>query len=240
MTARAARRVAVFPLIAVLVGVAILCGLGTWQVQRLQWKTRLIARIAALQTAPPEPLNVVLNRIPDKVDVDYTHVVFTCPTLEQTPVARIYTVGDGGVGDRIVTACPVENGAYHSILVDRGFLSAEDAARLKPSAAVLDGPIVGVLRKATAPNGLTPRHQAGGEWFGRDVGALATTLGAVDPAPVFLFLESPRPQGFGPTPAPVPIDIPNNHLGYAITWFGLALSLVGVYIATLLRRYSRT
>ena len=56
------------------------------------------------------------------------------------------------------------------------------------------------------------------------------------PAPVFLFLESPKPTGFGPTPAPVPIDIPNNHLGYAITWFGLALSLVGVYIATLLAR----
>jgi surfeit locus 1 family protein len=236
MTARSDRRVAVFPLIAVIVGLAILCGLGTWQVQRLQWKTRLLARVAALQTAPPEPLNVVLNRIADGVDVDYTHVVFTCPTLAQTPTARIYTVSDAGVGDRIVTACPISAGPYRSILLDRGFMPVDDAARLKPTSAPVEGPIVGVLRKPTSPNGLSPKHRAGGEWFERDVQGLAAALNAPDPAPVFFFLESPKPKGFGPIPAPVPIDIPNNHLGYAITWFGLALSLVGVYIATLLRR----
>jgi surfeit locus 1 family protein len=236
MSAKPAPRVALVPLVFVLIGVAILCGLGVWQVQRLQWKTHLIARIAALQTAPPEPLNVVLNRIGDRGDVDYTHVVFTCPTLQQTPTQRIYTVGDNGAGDRIVTPCPIDAGPYRSILVDRGFLTADDAARLKPAANTVDGPVVGVIRKAAPPNSLTPKHEPGGEWFARDVPGLAAALNAPDPAPVFLFLESPKPVGFGPAPAPVPIDIPNNHLGYAITWFGLALSLVGVYIATLLAR----
>ena len=229
-------RVALIPLIFVLIGVVILCGLGVWQVQRLQWKTHLLARIAALQTAPPEPLNVVLNRIADHVDVDYTHVVFTCPTLAQTPTQSIYTVGDAGAGDRIVTACPLNAGLYRSILVDRGFMTAEDAARLKPAGAAVDHPVIGVIRKAPPPTALTPRHEAGGEWFARDVPGLAAALNAPNPAPVFVFLEGPKPKGFGPTPAPVPIDIPNNHLGYAITWFGLALSLVGVYIATLLSR----
>ncbi len=236
MSAKPAARVPLVPLVFVLIGVAILCSLGAWQVQRLQWKTHLLARIAALQSAPPEPLNVVLNRVGDRGEVDYTHVVFTCPTLEQTLTERIYTVGDNGAGDRIVTACPLSAGPYRSILVDRGFLTAEDAARLKPSPATVDGPIVGVIRKGTPPNSLTPKHEASGEWFARDVPGLAAALHAPDPAPVFLFLESPRPKGFGPTPAPVPVDIPNNHLGYAITWFGLAAALVGVYIATLLRR----
>jgi surfeit locus 1 family protein len=223
-------------LIFVLIGVAILCGLGVWQVQRLAWKTQLLTRIAALQTAPPEPLNVVLNRIADPVDVDYAHVVFTCPTLEQTPTQRVYTVGDNGPGDRIVTACPIAAGRFRSILVDRGFLTAEDAARLKPATVTVDAPVIGVIRKAGAPGALAPKHAPGGEWFARDTPGIAAALGAPDPAPVFLFLESPRPKGFGPIPAPVPVDIPNNHLGYAITWFGLALSLVGVYIATLLSR----
>ncbi len=236
MSAKPVRRVAVVPLIFVLIGFTILCGLGVWQVQRLQWKTHLLSRIAALQTAPPEPLNVVLNRIGDRGAVDFTHVVASCPTLEETPTARVYAVTDAGVGDRIVTACPLDVGPYRTILVDRGFLAQEDAARLKPSSALVEGPIVGVLRKATPPNGLTPKHEPGGEWFSRDIKGLAAELHAEAPAPVFLFLESPRPQGFGPTPAPVPVDIPNNHLGYILTWFGLAAALIGVYIATLLRR----
>ena len=236
LSAKPAPRVALIPLVMVLIGVVVLCGLGVWQVQRLHWKMQMLARIAALQTAPPEPLNVVLNRIADHVDVDYTHVVFACTALEQTPTERIYTVTDAGIGDRILTACPIEAGPYRSILVDRGFVTQADAARLQPASTPLNGPVVGVLRKAPPPNGLTPKHDPGGEWFGRDVPALAAALRAPDPAPVFLFLESPKPAGFGPTPAPVPVDIPNNHLGYAITWFGLAVALIGVYIATLLAR----
>jgi surfeit locus 1 family protein len=236
MSAKPPRRVALLPLVFVLIGFTVLCGLGAWQIQRLQWKTHMLSRIAALQTAPPEPLKVVLNRIGDRGAVDFTHVAASCPTLEQTPAIRVYAVTDAGVGDRIVTACPIEAGPYRSILVDRGFLAQDEAARLKPSPAAVDSPIVGVLRKATPPSSLSPKHEAGGEWFSRDIAGMAAELHAEAPAPVFLFLESPKPQGFGPTPAPVPVDIPNNHLGYVVTWFGLAAALIGVYIATLLRR----
>jgi surfeit locus 1 family protein len=223
--------------VLVLIGVAVLCSLGVWQVHRLQWKTHLLARIAALQTAPPEPLPVVLNRIGDRgVDIDYTHAVFTCPTLLQTPYQRIYAVTDEGFGDRVVTACPLPpGGRYRSILVDRGYVANGELAKLTPGPPV-DGPVIGVLRKGAGATAVTPKHQPGGEWFDRDAGAIAAALGAADPAPVFFMLESPAPKGFGPTPMPVPTDIPNNHLGYAITWFGLAIALVGFYIATLIRR----
>src|SRR5579875_2109717 len=212
----------------VAIGVVILCGLGAWQVQRLHWKTHLLARIAALQTAPPEPLAVVLHRIGDRgVDVDYSHVVFTCPTLEQTPYQRIYAVTDQGFGDRIVTACPLPPGEpYRSILVDRGFVANGDLPKLKPGSPV-KGPIIGVLRQGGKATAVTPQHHAGGEWFDRDAAAIAAALNAPGPAPVFFMLQSPAPSGFGPTPMPVPTDIPNNHLGYAITWFGLAIALIG-------------
>jgi len=232
----ALHRFALAPLIFVVIGFAILCGLGVWQVQRLAWKTQLLARIAALQTAPPEPLSVVLNRVADKVDVDFTHVAFHCPTLEETPTARLYVVTDQGVGDRIITACPLNAGPFKSILVDRGYLERDAAAAFKAAGPPTAGLIVGALRKGAAATAFTPAHTPTQEWFSRDIPGIAASLGAPSPAPVFFMLESPRPTAAGPTPAPAPTDIPNNHLGYAITWFGLAAALVGVYTATLLRR----
>ena len=65
---------------------------------------------------------------------------------------------------------------------------------------------------------------------------MAKALGAGQAAPTFLMLEKPAPGGGGPTPAPIPLDIPNSHLQYALTWFGLAATLVGVYVAMLRRR----
>jgi surfeit locus 1 family protein len=65
---------------------------------------------------------------------------------------------------------------------------------------------------------------------------MARALGAHAPAPLFLMLESPAPRGFGPTPSALPAEIPNNHLQYAVTWFGLAAALLGVYLASLWRR----
>jgi surfeit locus 1 family protein len=64
---------------------------------------------------------------------------------------------------------------------------------------------------------------------------MTTALHATYPAPIFLMLESPAPHGPGPQPAPLPTDIPNRHFEYALTWYGLALALLGVYIAKLVR-----
>ena len=80
------------------------------------------------------------------------------------------------------------------------------------------------------------RHVAENLWYSRDVPAMARQLHAAAPAPIYLMVERPAPEGQGPIPAPVPADIPNRHLEYALTWFGLAASLIGVYAAMLLRR----
>jgi surfeit locus 1 family protein len=122
------------------------------------------------------------------------------------------------------------------VLVDRGFLADEAMAQFKPAGAAVDEPIVGVLRSPSAKSVFTPGRKADHAFFSREIAPIAAAVGARDPAPVFFMLESPKPQGFGPTPAPVPTDIPNNHLGYALTWFGLAAGLLGVYIASLLKR----
>ncbi|WP_174301289.1 SURF1 family protein [Caulobacter sp. S45] len=238
--ARSAPRFHLFPLIAVTVCVAILLGLGTWQVQRLAWKTALLAKIAALQSAPPEPLDVVLNRLgkpgqPAQGEVDFVRVQATCPTLQQTPTLHLYALLDGVLGDRLITACPLPGGRYSTLLVDRGFVDREHLDEVSPGPA-LDGPIVGVLRRPEPATWLSlPNTAARNDWHTRDIPAMAAALNAPAPAPVVLMLERPAAPPPGPRPAAIPTDIPNNHLGYALTWFGLAAGLAGVYVAKLRR-----
>jgi surfeit locus 1 family protein len=224
------------PLIAVVVGCAILLSLGVWQVKRLAWKEGLLARIAALQVAPSEPLDVVLHRLGGLGEVDFVRVQASCPTLQQTPTLRLYSILDGVMGYRLITACPIAAGPYRSLLVDRGFVPNEQAAAAAAPQGPIAGPIVGVLRKPEPHNWLTPVNDpARGDWRARDLPAMAASLKAPKPAPVFLMLEQPAAPAPGPVPAAVPTDIPNNHLGYALTWFGLAAGLVGMYVASVLR-----
>jgi surfeit locus 1 family protein len=224
-----------------LAALALLIGLGAWQVKRLHWKERLLAEIAAARAAPPEPLAVVLGQAADGVTIDYRRVQVDCPDIETSPFVRLYALREAVVGYRVVTACRLTGAAYGSILVDRGFVAQDDVGRLRTGdGRVLDRPVVGILRRGDPRNFVTPDNQPGqGLWYWRDIPAMAAALGAQRPAPTFLMLQSPAPQGFGPIPAPLPADIPNNHLQYAVTWFGLAAALAGVYLAMLWRRRAR-
>jgi surfeit locus 1 family protein len=221
------------------VALAILIGLGIWQVQRLHWKEGLLARIHALQAAPPRPLEPALRGAAHGADVQFTRVSVDCPDIETTTFVRLWAVPDARSGYRIITACRLAGAPYGSILVDRGFVPLDDASKLT-SGARLVGPIVGVLRQGDRPNAFTPANQpAQNLWYSRDVPAMARALGADAPAPVFLMLEAPAPKGGRPEPSALPAEIPNNHLQYAVTWFGLAAALAGVYLASLWRRLKR-
>jgi surfeit locus 1 family protein len=218
-----------------LIGVAILIGLGVWQLQRLKWKEDLLARVAALQTAPARPLEGVLT---SGGDLDFTRADVACPDLERRPMLRMFAVRDGTAGYHLIAACPIKAGPYASVLVDRGFISTEQSAvAMQPGRETLPGPVTGVLRKGDKATFVTPANRASENlWYSRDVAAMARALNAGAPAPLFLMLEKPAPLPSGPLPAPVPADIPNRHLEYALTWFGLAAALVGVYVAMLFRR----
>jgi len=224
--------------VATAIALAILIGLGIWQVQRLHWKEGLLARIQALQTAPPTALAPVLARVKAGQDVDFTRVIADCPDIETAPFVRLWSVPGEGAGFRVITACRLTGAPYGAILVDRGFMLQDAAMKLAPGhGARLTGPISGVLRQGDRPNAFTPQNQPMQNlWYSRDVPAMVQALGDRDAAPVFLMLERPAPKGFGPAPAPLPADIPNNHLQYAVTWFGLAAALAGVYLASLWRR----
>ena len=189
--------------VAVLVAFVILIGLGVWQVRRLQWKTDLLNRIAALQAAPAQPLGAVLQRRKAGADVDYTRVEVSCPDLETRPVVHLFAVFQGLAGYRPIAACPLASGPYGSVLVDRGFVGmpGDDQPRDLPGRPISE-PIVGVLRSGGGKTFVTPQnHPAQNQWYWRDAPAMARQLGASNPAPTFLMLERPAPSSGEPRQA---------------------------------------
>jgi len=225
--------------LATLVALAILIGLGSWQLQRLKWKEGLLAHIAELRSAPARPLEPVLDSLADGRDVDFTRVRVTCPGLAKATYLELYGLKDGRAGSRLISACAVASRRYRTVLVDRGFVA--DTISARPPADAADAApleLVGVLRTPDKASFMTPKNNPGtGRWFSRDIPAMAQALGAPLPAPAFLFAEtSSNPAWKALEPAPLPSEIPNRHLEYALTWFGLAAALAGVYAAVLVRR----
>ena len=234
MAEAAKPRFSIVTLLVVIAAVAALCALGAWQVKRLQWKTDLLARISALQYAPPEPLAVALNHLQAGRDVDFVRVAGVCEPAPPAPAARIYTVTDAGPGWRPIVLCRLGSGAYPAVLLDLGV--EPDAARADDQALAAPPSFTGVIRAGLKHRPFMATPDNGADQFGwRDAKGVARFLGAPGAAPVFVMLEKPAAAG-AIRPQPTPSDIPNNHLGYAVTWFGLAAALIAIYIAALMQR----
>lgn len=223
--------------LATAVSLVILIGLGTWQLQRLAWKDDVLARIAALQSAPAGPIAPALAQVAAGGDAEFTRVTATCPGLATAPFLELYAVREGQAGVRLISSCPTAAPPYASVLVDRGFVADTVSARPAVDPAA-QAPLVvtGVLRAPEPTNSFSPAN-APGRWYVRDVAAMAAQLKAPSPAPLFLMAETSSNPGWAAlVPAPVPANIANRHLEYALTWYGLAAALLGVYAALLFKR----
>jgi surfeit locus 1 family protein len=234
------RRLPVGMTVAVAISLLILCALGTWQLQRLAWKRDLLQRIAAVESAPAQPLAPVLDRQAQGASVEFTRVTVQCPGLAAAPFVEIYALREGQAGVRLVSACKAPSRAYGAILVDRGFVADIISAR-PPVDSASQAPLTvkGVLRSPDKRGAFAPADDpAGKRWYTRDVPAMARALGVSSAAPVMLMAETAtNPEWKALVPAPLPANITNRHLEYAFTWFGLAGALIGVYAAVLWRRW---
>jgi surfeit locus 1 family protein len=161
-----------------------------------------------------------------------------CPGLSAAPWLEVHAIHEGEPGVRLVSACRLTDAPFGSVLVDRGFVADSISAR-PPVNPADQTPIAieAVVRQFEPPGRFAPANTPA-RWFRRDVAEMAQALEAPDPAPVFLMAEtSSNPEWRALQPLPVPTQIANRHLEYALTWFGLAAALLGVYAAMLWRRW---
>jgi len=216
-----------FPFLFGVVGVAVLVSLGVWQLQRLEWKEAILADIedrisdapAALPARPdPETHRYMPVSVQGRFDPAEIHV--------------LVSLRDQGAGYRIIQ--PFETGGRR-ILVDRGFVPATEK-----NAPPATGPAVvtGNLHWPDEVDGFTPEPDVDENiWFARDVPVLA---GALDTEPVLVIAREIEGAQRG-EPLPVTATgIPNNHLGYAVQWFGLAIVWAGMTAFLLWRIHTRT
>jgi surfeit locus 1 family protein len=210
------------------IGLAILLSLGTWQARKVGPKTALLAKIEAGLSAEPVPLTV---HVDDPTMLDYRRVSFTGTVLDATPIKVFATSLDGRAGYHIYS--PVQKDHGMAVLVNWGWVPAQ--LEVLPELPVgQEMTITGVLRTSAVPGSMTPENvPAAGQWFTADVHQMAEAFG-LRTKEYYHFrviadaglLASELPVG-----GQVRVSIPNDHFQYALTWFGIAATLVGVYIA---------
>jgi surfeit locus 1 family protein len=215
-------------LIAMLVfgvcGVAVLLALGQWQLRRLAWKEAIIAQIESRLDAAP----AALPGAPDEARDEYRRVSVT-GAFAEGELHVLTSMKPHGPGFRIIAPFVTEDG--RRILIDRGFVpETEKTAPRAPGAAT----VTGALLWPDETDGFTPEPDiANNFWFARDAVRMAAALSA---EPFIVVAETG--EGEWPAPLPVTVNIPNDHLQYAITWFSLALIWI-VMTALLLMREMR-
>jgi surfeit locus 1 family protein len=219
-------------LIALVVpALAVLIGLGVWQSQRLVWKTDLIGRAEAALALPPRPLDEVLAA----PDPEFRKALVLCRGLPTAPFVELRSIQEGEPGFRLISAC-VPEGSGQTFLVDRGFIPERVAERPRVAPSTLPLSLTVELRRTPTQGGMTPAAE-GRVFYGRDNAAMAQALGAASSSEFTLYaLVTPNPEIPALIASAPPAAFSNNHLGYALTWFGLALGLVGVSAAFLFRR----
>ena len=210
---------------------AVLLGLGTWQLQRLSWKSGVLAELASAQAgapvpAPPSP----------------------APYAPITATGRFRPGAEAFLG--IEVRGPVLGGSLIAVLdregappllVDRGWAPFEGGRVVRPDGVVQ---LTGYARPADRRAFMAAKDDpAGRRFYTFDPALIARSLGAPDALPYALTVilpgPPPAPGGLGATPAPARAALPdpatgfpapaNPHLGYALTWFGLAAGWVGIF-----------
>ncbi len=215
------------PVILGLAGVAVLVSLGLWQLQRMAWKEGVLAEIAARIGEAP----AALPRTPDPARDRYLPVAVAGRLTGQEALVLASRKGVGPVW-RVIAVLETDEG--RRILVDRGYVTEDTKAAPRQAVGLA---VTGNLAWPDEADGYTPAPDpARGLWFARDLPAMATHFGT---EPVLVVAREPTGDGIIPWPVDAS-GIPNDHLGYAIQWFAMAVVWAGMTLLLLWRIRRRT
>jgi surfeit locus 1 family protein len=224
-------------------GLALLIGLGVWQLQRLAWKEGLIAQIEARTQAPPVMLEQAVDKARAGEDVSYLRVTAE-GRFDHGKERYLYAVTDAGVGWHVITPLTTADGEV--VLIDRGFVpdALEDPGKRRQGEVEGTVRVTGLARRSEVQGRFVPDNDPGrNRWFWRDLGGLTQSMfpaGAPNVAPFIIEAEKSDVPGGWPLGGQTRLDIPNDHLQYAITWFLLAFSLLIIYVVYVRSRLRAT
>lgn len=222
-------------IVLAVIGFAILCALGTWQVQRLIWKQDLIARVeeridlSPVAAPGPETWPGI-----DYEALDYLPVTVSGEFLHEQEIHAFTALSSPageyeGQGYFVLT--PLVTDAGWVVLVNRGFVpeAFKDPASRQAGQTVGEVEIAGLARPPQGRNAFTPPDDPDANmWFTRDPATIAPALeldgAALAPYYIDAFFDPALPNGL-PQGGETAVTFPNNHLQYVVTWFGLAAVL---------------
>jgi surfeit locus 1 family protein len=246
MTAQAGsrRRGIIVPIVFTLLVVAALVSLGTWQVERKAWKEGLIAELENKLSAQPValPSGEHWPQLSAAQD-EFRRVKFSAEFLDQE--ALVYTSGSAirpdvsGPGYWVLSPARLSDGRL--VIVNRGFVpeGKQDPGTRREGQPHGVMEIAGAMRWPETRGLFTPNDSpAKNLWFVRDPAGIAAAKGWGAVAPFYIDQDAPPAPGGLPKVGPLKPSLPNNHLQYAVTWYGLALVVLisGIVFARARRR----
>jgi surfeit locus 1 family protein len=223
-----------WPTVFTVPAVLVMIGLSIWQVQRLQWKEGLIAdrqeRVAAAPIDLPPPGG-------DLAKFEYRRVNLTGHYQHDHELYLAARSMNGNVGYHIVTPFVLQDG--ETVLVDRGWVPTEKKLPDSRTAGQQEGEVTvdGVIRLSQHQAWMQPDNEPDQNvWFFIDLPAMAKHVGAASIRQDIYVEAGPAPVPGGyPLGGQIHINLPNDHLQYAITWALLAAALIVIYIVYHLR-----
>jgi len=247
-TAQPARSRGVFGLAVIaLIMVSVLASLGVWQLRRKDEKHALITALTERLAAAPVALPAAAQwpSLTPAHD-EFRRVKFSA-TLQNKPDAMVYSSGsavrDDVTGPGTWTFVPARLADGRSVVINAGFVQntmqdrAQQDRAVRPLITGTPVELTGYLRFPESAGTLTPHEDSSKRlWFTRDVPSMAQVLAWGEVAPFYIDLESPQPASGTPKPGPLHVRLKDDHLQYAITWFGLALVVAGAFAAWVIQR----
>lgn len=222
-----------WPAIFTAAALVVLIGLGNWQMQRLAWKNALSEHIQSRLKAPPVSLNTALTlHKHDPESAEYSRVKLAGEFLHDLEI-HLYSSRKKQVGWNIYTPLKLDDGRI--VLVNRGFVPQHLKDQQKRTSGLLSGKVelVGLLRTPRKTPGLfTPDNNIDkNRWFWIDLPDIAKfrLAGDAKMLPVTIDAEASDLPGGWPQGGTTRLVFENRHFEYAMTWYGLAASLLGVF-----------
>lgn len=216
---------------------ALCIGLGVWQLQRRAEKHALIAVLTERLAAAPGTLPQASQWSALTTGRDEFRRVRFVATYQPRPDAMVYSSGsavrDDVSGPGTWAFMPATLPSGEIVVINTGFVQNTMQDRVQQDRAVTrlitGAPVTltGFIRFPESAGSLTPAEDLAKRlWFTRDHLAMARTLGwgegGKPVAPFYIDLEAPLPQSGIPKPGPLSVHLKDDHLQYAVTWFGLA------------------